>query len=149
MAKVRKQYIDPKHSFFKTVPMILLIMSVSGLLLLTISALFAFKSQHPLRLADILPPACLFIASAVGGFASGRISVKPISYLGALTASSVLTLLLILFRIFVPPLESALDPAISLMFHSLIIISSLLGVLISERTHAPRNRKRSRSRRLK
>lgn len=149
MAKVRKQYIDPKHNFFKTVPMILLIMTASGLLLLTLSALFAYRSQSPLKLADLLPPVCLFISSVIGGYVSGRTTERPVSYLSALTASTVLALIMVLLRTFVPAPENTLKPSISFLFHSLIIISSLLGVLISERTHTARKSKRKRSRRSK
>lgn len=149
MAKVRKQHIDPKHTFIATVPRILLTTIISGLFLLLLSALIAFNSSNTLMLAGILPPICLLIASVFGGYLSGRSSDKPTTYLCALTSSVTLVVLITVIRLIIPSAECDLAPTYSFFFHLLLIVLPLLGVLLSGRTRSSAKRKRHRTRRLK
>ncbi|MBR4033303.1 MAG: hypothetical protein IKJ04_00705 [Clostridia bacterium] len=149
MAKVRKQHIDPKHTFIATVPRILLTTIISGLFLLFISALIAFNSHNALMLAGILPPICLLIASVIGGYISGRTSDKSTAYLCTLTSSVTLVILITVIRLILPSANCDLAPTLSFFFHLLLIALSLLGVLLSGRTRSSAKKKRHRTRRLK
>ncbi len=149
MAKVRKQHIDPKHTFIATVPRILLTTIISGLLLLIISAIIAYNSPNTLMLAGIMPQVCLLLASAIGGYFSGRTLDKPTDYLCALTSSVTLVILITLIRLIIPSAECDLTPTYSFFFHLLLIVLPLLGVLLSGRTRSSAKRKRHRTRRLK
>lgn len=149
MAKVRKQHIDPKHTFIATVPRILLTTIISGLFLLLLSALTAFNSSKALMLADILPPICLLIASVIGGYVSGRTMDKPQAYLCALTSSVALVILITVIRLIIPSAECDHTPTFSFFFHILLFVLPLLGVLLSGRTRSSAKKKRRRTRRLK
>ena len=149
MAKVRKQHIDPKHTFIATVPRILLTTIISGLFLLILSALIAYNSSGALMLANILPPICLLVASVLGGYVSGRTSDKGVAYLCALASSVTIVILITAIRLIIHSAGCNLTPTNSFLFHLLIIALSLLGVLLSGRSRVSAKTKRHRSRRLK
>ncbi len=140
-----RHYSDKKAStnsaFIAKVPIVLLSMMLSGLLLLLISAYFALKTDSPLLLSSPLSAASLYICSFIGGTVCALMLGHPESYFAALLSSSAFALIILIMKAVIPQSSSSPRAGVSVIMHSLIVISCLAGVAITEKCRSHKNRR--------
>lgn len=133
-----------------TAPKVFLLMTASGLLLLFTSAVIASRLPSPLKMITPLALFSLYISSALGGIISSKLLDSPASYFCAAATSSVFTLSIIFFKLFFMPAQTSDYPsALSAVLHVLIIVTSVLGAHLQNKSPIKRPKTRSKSRRKK
>lgn len=147
MTNNKKQRFDPKHAFIATVPRLLLITVSSGLLLLFISALLVYGCDRPLTLVGPIAAACLYIASFISGFASGRLTDKPISYASAAMSSAIIIIVTVSLSLLFPRFSGEIDHTASFFMRVSILPVALIGTLVSERAFRSKRKRVYRPRR--
>ncbi len=147
MSKISKHrhYSDKraasKSSLIVKVPIVLLLMILSGLSFLAVATLFALRAPFPLSLTRSLSLVALYIAALIGGLVSAFKFDRPESYLCALISSAVLTLMILLMKSITEKPEASLSVGLSIVLHVMIVAICLAGAKTGERIIAARSRR--------
>ncbi len=130
MPKHNKKKISSSHTIFETAPKAIAISFISGLLLLFLSTFFALKATSPYELARPIALASLYTGAALGGvFCAYRLESGD-SYIAAISASSILMLLIFAAKLFLPHEGIMMPTFLSVALHLLIPTSSLIGAFM-------------------
>ena len=148
----RRHYSDKKasnkDSIVAKVPIVLLSMILSGLILLTVSAYLALKTDSPIKLSAPLSAISLYLSSFIGGAVCSWLLNMPDSCICAILSSSTFTFLLIIMKALIPSSSTAPQIGVSVVMHGLIVAVSIIGVLTTEKIKS-RNIRKYKSRRQK
>ena len=136
---------ESSHSIMKTAPIAALMMPISGLFVLFISALCIFNTPSPVTLAYPVAVLALCCGSATGGFFAMKMLSGARGYLTSAIAALSFILLLLLCRIFIADKGAETGSHIALITFAAILASSQLGAFFGTRTtNGRRKRKRRR-----
>ncbi len=119
------------HTVYETAPKAALIMLLSGLFILLISAAIAIRTASPIDLSRPAALISLYAGAAVGGlFCSKRLTEKKQAATSSLIASVILIIILILCKFIIPGGTYKADLTVSVLLHLLIIpVSALASIL--------------------
>lgn len=142
----RKQY-SKEHkrnsgTIFSTAIKAMMLMFFIGIVLLIVFALAISKTKSPIELTGILSFVALYLGVFLGSLLCSAAVDSPGSYIVALVSSIMFVAVLFIIKTIIPASDVNISIPKLIFFNTLIITSSLLGVVIAEKHHTKRKRRR-------
>jgi hypothetical protein len=129
----------------KTAPIAALLMTISGLFILFVSALCIINAPSPASFSLPISLISLCSASAIGGFFDMKRVTGAKGYIAAMLSVMIFVLFLLLCRNFIPESGDPTTPSPAIATFTAILLSALLGAFLgSHETNVKRRRKRKR-----
>ena len=145
-AKKHSHGTKAERSITQTAPKASLIMLLTGLFLLSIMTAVATGCASPTALTSILAPIALFLGVAVGGFLCGAWLDGASGYACGAISAAIVAMILLAVKLFIPAPDGSHPFAVGLFLNLLIILSAMLGVLLSSRMPKRKRRRKSKHR---
>ncbi len=134
------------HTIPETAPKAALIMLLSGLFVLFISALFILRAESPAALARPLSLVSLYLGAMAGGFYAAKLIPDGQAYIASAAAAALLVALMVALKFILPDDGDALAPMLSLGLHGAVIGAAAFGTLAGLKQPARRRKRKKHSR---